>query len=92
MNRLQKFVEQSANGYRSKRAAYAFDPGRLPPPGENLEWKAVPSFNAADEIMHDASLKDVFILAVGEGCAVVEEPTHDPGVSQAWDTFRDQPR
>lgn len=42
MNRLQKFVEYfveyNVTGDRSKRAAYAFDPERLPPPGENLEW------------------------------------------------------
>lgn len=74
MNRLQMFVEHSVTGgHRSKRAAYAFDPENLPPPGENLEWKAVSSFNAADEIMRDADLKDIFILAVDKDCAIVEE-------------------
>lgn len=51
MNRLQKFVEYNVTGDRSKRAAYAFDLEMLPPPGENLEWKVVSSFNAADAIM-----------------------------------------
>ena len=67
MNRLQMFVEYSVTSGTSKRAAYAFDPENLPPPGENLEWKAVSSFNAANEIMRDAGLKDIFILAVEKG-------------------------
>ena len=95
MNRLQMFVEHSVTGgYRSKRAAYAFAPENLPPPGENLEWKTVSSFNAADEIMRDAGLKDIFIQAVEKGCAIVEEHTRPRGLEptgcQGWATFRCQ--
>ncbi|EAQ36499.1 hypothetical protein NB311A_21216 [Nitrobacter sp. Nb-311A] len=72
MNRLQKFVEYNVTDDSSKRAAYAFAPERLPPPGENLEWKVVSSFNAADAIMRDTGLKDIFILAIDKGCAIVE--------------------
>ena len=43
---------------------------KLPPPGEHLEWKAVPSFNAADEVMRDPGLKDLFMKAMEEGCAI----------------------
>ncbi|WP_425908167.1 hypothetical protein [Nitrobacter sp. TKz-YC02] len=75
MSRLQKFIEQSVTGEKSKRAAYAFGPEKLPPPGENLEWKTVSSFNAAAEIMRDAGLKNIFILAIDEGCAIVEDRT-----------------
>jgi hypothetical protein len=46
----------------------------LPPAGKNLEWKAVPSFNAADEVMGDPSLKDLFMKAIEEGWAIVEPP------------------
>ena len=74
MNRLQKFVEHSVTRGTSKRAAYA-DPENLPPPGENLALKAVSSFNAAEEIMRDVGLKDIFILAVDKGCAIVEDRT-----------------
>ena len=73
MNRLQKFVEQGA-GEQSGRTAYAFSREKLPPPGENLEWKAGPSFNAADEVMRDPGLKDFFMAAIGKGCALVEPP------------------
>ena len=95
MNRVQMFVEHSVTGgYRSKRAAYAFALENLPPPGENLEWKAVSSFNAADEIMRDAGLKDILQTSGRKGCAIVEEHTRPRGLEptgyQGWATFRYQ--
>jgi hypothetical protein len=33
--------------------AYAFSWNKLPAPGEDKEWKAVPTFNAAEELMQD---------------------------------------
>ena len=74
MTRLQKFVEQGADGVEPGRTAYAFSQDKLPPPGENLEWKAVPSFNAADEVMRDPGLKDLFMKAMEEGCAISAPP------------------
>jgi hypothetical protein len=74
MNRLQKFVEQDRNGEELGRTAYGFSRENLPPPGENLEWKAVPSFNAAEEVMEDPSLKDVFKAAIEESFAIVAVP------------------
>lgn len=76
MNRLQKFVEQGA-GEQSVRTAYAFSQDKLPPPRENLEWNAVPSFNAADEVMRDPGLKELFMKAIEEGCAIVAPPSAD---------------
>jgi hypothetical protein len=49
MNRLQKFVERGADGIEPGRIAYAFSQDNLPPPAENFEWTAVPSFQAAEE-------------------------------------------
>lgn len=75
MNRLQKFVERGAYGEEPGRTAYAFGLDNLPPPGENLAWRKVSSFNAAEEVLRDADLKDVFKTAIAEGCAIVEKQT-----------------
>lgn len=75
MNRLQKFVEQGADGGEPGRTAYAFSQDNLPPPAANLEWTAVPSFQAAEEVMRDPSLKDHFMKAIEEGCAIVALPS-----------------
>jgi hypothetical protein len=48
MNRLQKFVEQGA-GQKPRRTAYVFGPSSLPEPNVGMDWRAVPSFNAAEE-------------------------------------------
>jgi hypothetical protein len=74
MNRLQKFVEQGADGGEPGRTAYAFSQDKLPSSGENLEWKSVPSFNAADEVMLDPGLKDLFMKAIEEGFAILAPP------------------
>jgi hypothetical protein len=74
MTRLQKFVEQGGDGVEPGRTAYAFSQDKLPPPGENLEWKAVLSFNAADEVMRNPGLKDVFKTAIAEDIAIVAPP------------------
>ncbi len=75
MNRLQKFVEQGDGNQTLRRTAYAFSQNNLPPSAENLEWSAVPSFQAAEEVMRDPSLKDRFMKAIEEGCAIVAPPS-----------------
>ena len=71
MNRLQKFVEQGAYGEKSGRVAYAFQVSSLPPTSDGMTWLAAQSFNAADELLKDAALADVFKAAVDNGCAIV---------------------
>jgi hypothetical protein len=77
MNRLQKFVEQDGSGEKLGRAGYAFSRDKLPPPGENLDWNAVPSFNAAEELMRDPGLKELFKAAIADGFAIVAPPPTD---------------
>jgi hypothetical protein len=72
MNRLQKFTEQGPCGEKPGRTAYAFGPGNLPAAANGLEWKPVTPFSAADEVMRDDRLKDVFKAAIANGCAVIE--------------------
>lgn len=79
MTRLQKFVEQGTD-VEPGRTAYAFSQDKLPPPGENLEWNAVPSFNAGDEVLRNPDLKDLFMTAITEGVAILAPPTAEGAV------------
>ena len=71
MNRLQKFIERRADGERSGRVAYAFASSLLPEPTEGMDWRVAPSFNAANELLNDEGLGEVFKAAIDKGCAVV---------------------
>jgi hypothetical protein len=71
MTRLQKFVEQGAYGETSGRVAYVLRLDSLPEAGEGMTWQKVESFNAGDELLSDAGLKDVFKFALEKGCALV---------------------
>jgi hypothetical protein len=73
MNRLQKFVEQDPYREKSGRTAYAFGPDKLPEATNGLQWKPVISFRAADELMQNAGLKEVFKAALANGVAVVSK-------------------
>jgi hypothetical protein len=70
MNRLQKFVEHHSDSDISGRVAYAFGPVNLPEAAQGFEWHAV-SFNAGDELIKNAGLKEVFRAAIVNGCAVI---------------------
>jgi hypothetical protein len=72
MNRLRKFVEMGANGEGPARIAYAMGAGKLPDAADGMSWHRVEDFNAGDEILKDAGLKDAFKTAIGAGCAVVD--------------------
>jgi hypothetical protein len=71
MNRLQKFVEEAPIGDKPGRTAYAFGLRNLPTPDTDLEWKPVTSFSAADELLRDPGLKEIFKAAIANGCAIV---------------------
>jgi hypothetical protein len=68
VKRLQKFVEQGANGERTGRTAYA---SILPEPTKGLDWRPVSGFSAADEVLADAGLKGVFEAAIKHGYALI---------------------
>jgi hypothetical protein len=71
MNPLQKFVEQDARGEKRGRIAYAFGLSKLPAPNTGMEWRLDAAFNAAEEVLRDSSLGDVFKVAIADGCAIV---------------------
>lgn len=78
MNRLQKFVEQGTYGEKPGRTAYVIDADNLPAATAGHTWKPVRSFSAADEVMAEPGLKEVFLAAVRNGVAVVDRRKPDP--------------
>jgi hypothetical protein len=73
MNRLMKVIETGALGKTSGRVAYVLKPEALPDASEGFEWLPDRAFSAADAVLADASLKDVFSAAVRRGYAIVEK-------------------
>lgn len=71
MNRLQKFIEHGS-GQKPGRTAYAFGSASLPEPSVGMDWRAVSSFNAADELLQNEGLKEVFKTAIAKGYAIVQ--------------------
>ena len=71
MNRFQKFVEQGAYGERPGGTAYAFNAAILAEPTKGLDWRPMTGFSAADEVLADGGLKQVFEAAIKHGCALV---------------------
>jgi hypothetical protein len=71
-NRLQRFIERGSKGETSGRIAYVLKPELLVPPQTGMEWQADPTFNAAEELLKQASLKQVYAAALKDGVAVVK--------------------
>ncbi|MBR0900074.1 hypothetical protein JQ616_34425 [Bradyrhizobium tropiciagri] len=69
MNRLQKFVEQGAEG--PGRTAYALDPAKLPLPNAGFEWRVAKDFRPGEAILADQRLKPLFQRALENGVALV---------------------
>ena len=44
----------------------------MPAARDGMTWHLLSSFNAAEEILKDPDLKDVFKAAISNGCAIVE--------------------
>ena len=74
MNRLKK-MEECGAGQSPSRVAYVLKPESLPPALDGKNWREVDSFNAADDVLNDPSLKEVFKEAIAKGCAVVSRNT-----------------
>ncbi|WP_247439313.1 hypothetical protein, partial [Bradyrhizobium sp. 44] len=56
---------------RTGRTAYAFDTSKLPEAIRGLDWRQVNGFSAADEVLQDPGLKQVFEAKLKHGYALV---------------------
>ena len=72
MNRLRKYVERLPDG-RELRLAYAMSETALPDARPRSRWQEIIPFSAADEVMAEPGLNDVFKSAIERGFAIVPE-------------------
>jgi hypothetical protein len=68
---LRKYSEWLSRGRRTDRIAYVLQEWDLPKPLPGAEWRHDRTFNAAEEVLTDPNLKDVFKAAIENGVAVV---------------------
>ena len=54
--------------------AYAIKFNSLPQPNDGMDWQTADSFNAADELLKNPGLKDVFKVAIEKGYALIVKP------------------
>ena len=72
MNRLRRVVESGSFGEKTGRVAYVLRPETLPVPHAGFEWREDHSFNAAEAVLADGRLKDIFTAAIKDGYAIVK--------------------
>jgi hypothetical protein len=72
MNRLRKLLEIS-HEERTGRTAYVLRQETLPDPAPGFKWVEDSSFNAAETVLVNAALKEVFMSAIGTGYAIVDQ-------------------
>jgi hypothetical protein len=71
MRRLQKYVERGAYGEVSGRIAYVLQSTSLSQAAEGMDWHAVETFSAADDLLENPGLKNVFKMAIEKGFAII---------------------
>jgi hypothetical protein len=74
MTALRKYVECLSRGRRTDRIAYVSKERNLPKPVSGAEWQRVRTFNAAEEVLANPSLKEVLKIAIDQGLAVIARP------------------
>jgi hypothetical protein len=72
VNRLRKYIETMPDG-QELRLAYAMSETALPDARPRSRWRVITPFSAADEVMAEPGLKDVFKAAIERGFAIVPE-------------------
>jgi hypothetical protein len=72
MNRLRKVIEMGNVGEKTGRVAYVLRSETLPHARAGFEWREDSSFRAADAVLADTGLKNVFSAAIKDGHAIVE--------------------
>jgi hypothetical protein len=68
---LKKYVEWMSRGRKTDRVAYVMNERDLPGPKVGAEWQVDNTFNAAEELLRDPALKNVFKSAIDNGSAII---------------------
>ena len=72
MNRLRKLIESNEVGQRTGREAFVLRPETLPPAEAGFEWRDDETFNAAEAILDEPSLKAIFSAAIKNGHVILK--------------------
>jgi hypothetical protein len=70
-NKMARYIEWQSGGRLTGRAAYAIGKQNLPEPVAGAEWQTDSQFSAADEILRDPSIRDIFQAVIANGVKVV---------------------
>lgn len=70
-SRLQRYIERDEAAKPTGRVAYVLKADLLDTPVRGREWHHDPSFNAAEALLTDVSLKETSRTAIAEGIAIV---------------------
>ena len=70
--KLRRFYEAIPFGRRTDRAAYVTSIAAMPDAVDGSEWKEDAAFNAAEAILNDPDLKQIYSAAIKDGCAIVD--------------------
>ena len=70
-NKMARYIEWQSVSRLTGRAAYAIGKQNLPEPVAGAEWQIDSQFSAADEILRDPSIKDIFQAVIANGVKVV---------------------
>ena len=70
-NKMARYIEWQSGGRLTVRAAYAIGKQNLPEPVAGAEWQIDSQFSAADEILRDPSIRDIFQAVIANGVDVV---------------------
>ena len=71
MAALKKYVEWMSRGRKTDRVAYVLNEWGLPEPRAGAEWAIDNTFNAAEEVLSDPSLREALKSATDNGSPVV---------------------
>ena len=69
--KLMRYIEWMSRGRRTGRMVYLLKEWDLPKPTPGAEWVRDLKFNAAEELLTDPGLRDVYKAALDKGVEVV---------------------
>ena len=69
--RLQRFIERAPNGETSGRVAYVLKLDLLGAAQSGMQWQCDTTFNAAEAVLQQESLKQTYKTAIADGIAIV---------------------
>jgi hypothetical protein len=70
--KLRRFFEALSSGRSTGRIAYVTAIAAMPQAVDGAKWKEDAAFIAAEAILDDPHLKQIYATAIKDGCAIVD--------------------